>query len=78
MDGKTLIHPAQIGAANEVFSPSMEELEHSKRVILAHEEAKQRGEGVTLVDGKLVEQLHVDAALRVVRVYAALAGRCGG
>lgn len=65
-DGKTLIHPNQIEAANTVFAPSAEEVAWSRRVITAHETAVARGQGVALVDGKLVENLHVEHALRVV------------
>jgi citrate lyase subunit beta/citryl-CoA lyase len=74
-DGKTLIHPRQIEAANRAFTPSAEELERARSVVLAHAEAARRGEGVVVVDGRLVEALHVAAAERVLALAAALAGR---
>jgi citrate lyase subunit beta/citryl-CoA lyase len=73
MDGKTLIHPKTIDAANEVFSPSAEEVAWSKRIIAAHAEAEKAGKGVVLVDGKLVENLHVEAAKRLVAMADAIA-----
>jgi citrate lyase subunit beta/citryl-CoA lyase len=65
-DGKTLIHPKTIDAANEVFAPSPEEVEWSRRIIAAHGEAVAQGKGVVLVDGKLIENLHVESARRLV------------
>ena len=65
-DGKALIHPKQIGAANRAFSPTPEEIAWSRKVIDAHAEAEVRGEGVVLVDGKLIENLHVVEARRLV------------
>jgi (3S)-malyl-CoA thioesterase len=62
MDGKTLIHPAQIEIANEVFGPSEDELELSRRQIEAFEEAQKAGQGVAVVDGRIVENLHVATA----------------
>lgn len=78
MDGKTLIHPKTIAAANEVFSPSDEEISWSKRIITAHGEAEKAGKGVLLVDGKLVENLHVEAAKRLVAMADAIAAMAGG
>lgn len=65
-DGKTLIHPKTIAAANEIFGPSEAELEQARRVIAAHAEAVAAGQGVVVLDGKLVENLHVEAAERTV------------
>ncbi|MDD9876643.1 MAG: CoA ester lyase [Magnetovibrio sp.] len=73
MDGKTLIHPKTIAAANEVFAPSADEVAWSKRIIAAHAEAEAEGRGVLLVDGKLVENLHVEAARRLVGMADAIA-----
>ncbi len=61
-DGKTLIHPAQIGAANEVFAPDEAELALARRYIEAFENAS----GVAVVDGKIVENLHVENAVRLL------------
>jgi citrate lyase subunit beta/citryl-CoA lyase len=72
-DGKTLIHPKQLEAANEVFAPSEEELRLSRRIIEAYAEAEAQGKGVVVVDGKLIERLHVDHAERVVALAEAIA-----
>ncbi len=71
-DGKTLIHPKQLEAANEVFAPSEEELRLSRRIIDAYAEAEAEGKGVVVVDGKLIEKLHVDHAERVVALAKAI------
>ena len=71
-DGKTLIHPKQLAAANEVFAPSEEELRLSRRIIDAYAEAEAEGKGVVLVDGKLIEKLHVVHAERVVALAEAI------
>jgi citrate lyase subunit beta / citryl-CoA lyase len=65
-DGRTLIHPKQIAAANIAYAPSPEEINWSRRVIAAHAEAAAAGKGVALVDGKLIESLHVENARRLV------------
>lgn len=65
-DGKTLIHPKTIGAANETFGPADEEISWSHRIIEAHAAAAAEGKGVVVVDGKLIENLHVENARRVV------------
>lgn len=62
MDGKTLIHPAQLAIANEVFAPAADEIDTARRQIAAFDEAKARGEGVAVLDGKIVENLHVATA----------------
>ncbi len=73
MDGKTLIHPKTIAAANEVFAPTIDEIAWSQRVIEAHAAAEAEGKGVLLVDGKLVENLHVENAHRVIAMADAIA-----
>ena len=65
-DGKTVIHPSQIGPANAAFAPSTEEIEWSRRIIAAHAAAAAAGKGVALVDGKLIETLHVENARRLL------------
>jgi len=61
-DGKTLIHPAQVAIVNATFAPSLEEIELAKRQIQAFEMAAEQGLGVAVVDGKIVENLHVEVA----------------
>jgi citrate lyase subunit beta/citryl-CoA lyase len=73
-DGKTLIHPRTIEVANRVFTPDPAEVERARRVIEAHREAEARGQGVVVVDGRLVEALHVEAARRLVALAAAVVG----
>jgi citrate lyase subunit beta / citryl-CoA lyase len=65
-DGKTLIHPKQIAAANTAFAPTRDEIEWSRRIIAAHAEAAAAGKGVVLVDGRLIENLHVENARRLL------------
>ena len=65
-DGKTLIHPTQIGPANAAFAPSAAEIEWSRRIIAAHAAAAAAGKGAVLVDGKLIESLHVENARRLL------------
>jgi citrate lyase subunit beta/citryl-CoA lyase len=65
-DGKTLIHPGQVEICNRVWSPSAEEIEHARRVIDAFAQAEAAGAGVATVDGRLIENLHVANAHRVL------------
>jgi citrate lyase subunit beta/citryl-CoA lyase len=74
-DGKTLIHPSQVEPCNEVFAPSAAEVESARRIIAAFREAEAAGKGVVVVDGKLVENLHVVGAERTVALADAIAGR---
>jgi (3S)-malyl-CoA thioesterase len=75
-DGKTLIHPAQVDVTNAAFSPTKEEVELAQRQIDAFQAAEAAGQGVAVVDGKIVENLHVATArdtLAKVDAIAALA-----
>lgn len=72
-DGKTLIHPKTIAACNDAFAPDAEEIAQAHRIIAAHAEAAAAGRGVVLVDGKLVETLHVENARRLVALADAIA-----
>ncbi|HUC62320.1 MAG TPA: CoA ester lyase [Alphaproteobacteria bacterium] len=71
-DGKTLIHPKTIAKANEIFAPSAEDVAWSRRIIAAHGEAEKEGKGIVLVEGKLIENLHVEAARRQVALAEAI------
>ena len=75
MDGKTLIHPAQIDIANRVFAPSDEEVALAQRQIEAFEAAEAQGEGVAVVDGKIVENLHVVTARAILAKADAVRAR---
>ncbi len=72
-DGKTLIHPKQIAPANTAFAPSSNEITQTEKIIAAHEAALTAGRGIVLVDGRLVENLHVEAAHRTVALAQAIA-----
>jgi citrate lyase subunit beta/citryl-CoA lyase len=74
-DGKTLIHPSQVEPANDVWAPSDADIEHAGRVIAAFEEAVADGRGVVTVDGRMIENLHVDNARRVLAVAVAIRDR---
>jgi len=71
-DGKTLIHPKTIEACNRVFTPKSHDVEWSRKIIDAHEAAAARGEGVVVVDGRLIENLHVESARRLVSMAEAI------
>ena len=72
-DGKTLVHPSQVAPANEVWAPSDDEIDFSRRVIAAFEEAEREGRGVITVDGRMIEHLHVQNAERILAVADAIA-----
>jgi len=72
-DGKTLIHPKQLDAANIAFSPTETEILWAQRVVTAHRKAQAQGLGVVLVDGRLIENLHVEDAHRVLALAGAIA-----
>ena len=74
-DGKTLIHPSQVEPCNEVFAPSPAEVDLARRIIVAFREAEAAGKGVVVVDGKLVENLHVVGAERTVALADSIAAR---
>lgn len=76
-DGKTLIHPKQIAAANDAFGPSAAAVALARRQIEAYEQALAAGQGVAVLDGKLVENLHVAEAKRLVALAEAIAAREG-
>lgn len=72
-DGKTLIHPSQVDPANDVWAPSSDEITYAGRVIAAFDEAVAAGKGVVTIDGRMIENLHVDNARRVLAVAATIA-----
>jgi len=74
-DGKTLVHPSQVEPANDVWAPSADEIDHAERVIAAFDAATAEGKGVVTVDGRMIENLHVDNARRVLATAAAIARR---
>jgi citrate lyase subunit beta/citryl-CoA lyase len=68
MDGQTLIHPTQITPCNEVFSPTPEEVEWSRKVIDAFGQPENATKGVIVVEGRMVERLHFAMAQRTVAI----------
>lgn len=80
-DGKTLIHPKTILEANQAFSPTAEDIDMAEQIIEAHAEAEAKGEGVVVVNGKLIENLHVEGARRTLllsNAITALEASCKG
>ncbi len=65
-DGKTLIHPAQVAVANTAFAPSEAEIDLARRQIAAFEQVEATGQGVAVVDGRIVENLHVATAQEIL------------
>ena len=77
-DGKTLIHPAQLAIANEVFAPLEAEIELARRQIAAFDAAQAAGQGVAVVDGKIVENLHIVTARQILAKAQAIAALNAG
>lgn len=72
-DGKSLIHPAQIAAANAAFAPSADEIDLARRRIAGFEAAQAAGQGVAVVDGEIVEALHVETARKTLALAERIA-----
>jgi citrate lyase subunit beta/citryl-CoA lyase len=72
-DGKTLIHPGQIGPCNAAFSPSAEEVAQARKIIAAFERPEHKDKGVVQLDGRMVERMHADIARRTVAIADAIA-----
>jgi citrate lyase subunit beta/citryl-CoA lyase len=77
-DGKTLIHPDQIGPANAVFAPMAEEAARARRLIDLYAAADAAGKGAVRIEGRLVEALHVEEARRTLALAEAIAAREAG
>jgi citrate lyase subunit beta/citryl-CoA lyase len=71
-DGKTLIHPKTLAVANRVFAPSAAEVQRAKEIVAAFAEAASSGSALVVLDGKLVEELHVRSAHRLLALDAAI------
>lgn len=74
-DGKSLIHPGQVDVANSVFGPGIAETDYAQRIVHAWREAEAAGLGIVVVDGKLVENLHVAEAERILLLAKAISDR---
>ena len=75
MDGKTLIHPAQIAAANEIFAPAAEEIDRATGIIAAYARPENQGKGAIELDGRMVERMHLEMAERTIALAAAIESR---
>jgi citrate lyase beta subunit len=71
-DGKTLIHPTQVEPCNEIFAPSAAELAPAEKIVAAFKAAQAAGKGVVTVDGRMIENLHVEQAERALVLAAAI------
>ncbi len=72
-DGKTLIHPSQIEAANEIYTPPAAEVERSRKIIDAFKLPENAGKGAIQLDGRMVERLHAEIARRTIAISEAIA-----
>jgi citrate lyase subunit beta / citryl-CoA lyase len=77
-DGKTVIHPQQIGPANATFTPTAEEVARARRIIAAYAAASAAGKGAARIEGRLVEALHVEEARLTLMLVEAIAAREDG
>lgn len=71
-DGKTLIHPSQVEPCNAIFAPSESELAMAGKIVAAFKSAQAEGKGVVTVDGRMIENLHVEQAERALALAAAI------
>jgi citrate lyase subunit beta/citryl-CoA lyase len=76
-DGKTVIHPSQVEPCNAVFAPDADAVDLARRTITAFEEAQAEGRGVVTLDGRMIENLHVEEARRVLAIADAIAALGG-
>jgi len=72
-DGKTLIHPSQLEPCNRIYAPGEDEIARARTIIAAYEEAEAAGRGVVTVDGRMIENLHVEQARRTLAIAEAIA-----
>ncbi|MEI9933030.1 MAG: hypothetical protein WDM89_21490 [Rhizomicrobium sp.] len=71
-DGKTLIHPSQVGPCNDIFAPSPEEVDGARKIIAAFDLPENKGKGAIKLDGRMVELLHEEIARRTVALADAI------
>jgi citrate lyase subunit beta/citryl-CoA lyase len=77
-DGKTLIHPSQTGAANEIFGVTDDEAAAAAKVVAAWDAAAAKGQGIAVLDGRMVERLHAEEARRVLALRESIRRRSAG
>nr|MDT0665477.1 HpcH/HpaI aldolase/citrate lyase family protein [Micromonospora sp. DSM 115978] len=71
-DGKTLIHPGQVEPCNRVFAPTAAQVDEAREIIAVWEQALATGQGVATVNGRMIENLHVENSQRVLAVSQAI------
>jgi citrate lyase subunit beta/citryl-CoA lyase len=71
-DGKTLIHPNQVGPCNTAFSPTLDDIAQARKLIAAFDLSENRDKGVVQVDGRMVERMHAEMARRTVSIADAI------
>src|SRR5262245_9259187 len=74
-DGKTLIHPGQVAAANDIFAPSAEEAASARKILAAFDLPENKGKGVISVEGRMVELMHAELARRTLAILEAIGDR---
>ena len=72
MDGKTLIHPGQIGPANVALAPTTDDIAQAQEIIAAFEQPENRGLGVINLNGRMIELLHCEMARKTVALSQAI------
>jgi citrate lyase subunit beta / citryl-CoA lyase len=73
LDGKSLVHPAQIAYCNDAYTPKATEISHAREIIKALKEANASGQGTVVVNDKLVEHHHIKAAQRLIQLHESIA-----
>jgi citrate lyase subunit beta/citryl-CoA lyase len=76
-DGKTVIHPSQVGHCNRIFSPDAQDVLLARRIIEAFDQPQNAGKAVLQIDGKMVELLHAEIARRTIAIADAIAALDG-
>ncbi len=74
-DGKTLIHPGQVGTANRIFSTSPEEVEDARRIVAVFSDPQHVASNVVNLDGRMVERLHYEHSVRLLAIHARASGK---
>ncbi len=76
-DGKTLIHPSQLEAANQIFAPDIAVIEQARDIVKAFAAPENAGKGVLKVNGKMTELLHLEIARKTLAIADAISARAG-
>jgi citrate lyase subunit beta/citryl-CoA lyase len=74
-DGKTLIHPSQIGPCNDAFSPTADDVAQARKIIAAFDLPENEHKGVVQIEGRMIERIHADMARRTVAIADAIAAK---